>query len=47
MKLIFGGSWHRHSRPARVASRLGTTTDNCLIHLGLRLARTPVQRMNQ
>lgn len=45
MKVIFGGSWNRYPQYARVAPRNGYTPDDRSNTLGLRLARSFVQKM--
>jgi len=45
MKVVFGGSWISSSRKARVAIRNRSTPDNRYYGLGLRLARSPEQKM--
>ena len=45
--MIFGGSWFRYPRRARVAIRFRSEPDDRNRYLGLRLARTPVQRTNR
>lgn len=47
MKVIFGDSWYYSQRFARVANRAGGKPDYRDDSLGLRLARTPVQRMRR
>ena len=46
-KVSFGGSWGLSPRVARVALRDGPTPGHRLSDLGLRLARSPVQRMGR
>ena len=47
MRIVFGGSWSRRLRYARVADRSRVTPDLRYDRLGLRLARSPVQRMRR
>ena len=47
MRRIFGGSWDNGPRFARVAFRLRDAPDYRLSSLGLRVARTPMQRMGR
>ena len=42
---FLGGSWYFNPTQARVACRHWNTPDRRYYNLGLRLARSPVQRM--
>lgn len=45
--VLRGGSWDFIPRYARVAVRFGNTPDGRNYNLGLRLARSPMQRMGR
>jgi hypothetical protein len=47
MRRIFGGSWFNFPPFARLAYRLGFERVNCFNDMGLRVARTPMQRMGR
>jgi hypothetical protein len=44
-RVVFGGSWVVSQRSARETSCHGSTTGNRYRALGLRIARSPMQRM--
>jgi formylglycine-generating enzyme required for sulfatase activity len=46
-RVVFGGSWVVFPRRARVAYRSSYTPGYRYYALGLRIARSPVQRMNR